>query len=100
MYYGMRAAVIFSLFLVLLAAAVPVGGPMAIDPLPQSAAQGREAKRVGEIVVTMPDGIFCRHLSFDNTTAELAEGAVEPCHPQERARAALGFAWGARQGSI
>ncbi len=94
-----RATVVFLLFLVLLAAALLVGGRAVIDPLLQLAAQGREAKRAGEIVYTMPDGTFCRRLSFDNTTAELREGAVEQC-PNDlvkgRARAAMGFAWGGR----
>ena len=27
----------------------------------------------------MPDGIFCRHMSFDNVTAEMTEGAIERC---------------------
>lgn len=94
-----RATVVISLFLVLLAAALLVGGRAVIDPLLQLAAQGREAKRAGEIVYTLPDGTFCRHLSFDNATAELTEGAVEQC-PSDlvkgRARAAMGFAWGGR----
>lgn len=94
-----RIAVVLSLFLVLLAAALLVGGRAVIDPLLQAAADAREAKRVGQIVYTMPDGTFCRHLSFDNTTGELTEGAIETCgHNQliERARATIGFAWGAR----
>jgi len=26
----------------------------------------------------MPDGIFCRHVSFDNVTAEISEGGITP----------------------
>jgi hypothetical protein len=47
----------------------------------------------------MPDGAFCRHLSFDNKTAELTEGAVEHCariDPGQAARPTNGFTWGAR----
>jgi len=95
-----RLAVVLSLFLLLLAAAFLVGGHAAIDPLLQSAAT-REAKRIGDVVVSMPDGTFCRHLSFDNRTADLIEGAVEQCPGnlvKKRAHPAAtsGFAWGAR----
>jgi hypothetical protein len=94
-----RIAVVLSLFLLLLAAALLVGGRGVIDLLLRAAADEREAKRLGEIVYTMADGAFCRHLSFDNTTGELTEGAIEQCAhnlSKERTRAAIGFAWGAR----
>lgn len=98
-----RVAVVLTLFLVLLAAALLVGGRAFIDPLLQAAADAREANRVGDVVYTMPDGTFCRHLSFDNTTAELTGGTVERCAPDRsieqstgRARATMGFAWGSR----
>lgn len=98
-----HAAVVFSLFLVLLAAALLIGGHAVIDPMLQTAADERGAKRVGEIVYAMPDGTFCRHLLFDNTTGELIERSVQQCahdHLQDRVpdrvRAAIGFAWGGR----
>ena len=90
-------AIVFSLFLALLATALLVGGRVVIDPLLQAAAAARETNRVGEIVYTMPDGIFCRHLSFDNVTADLTEGAVEKCGSNvapRRASPPAGFAWG------
>ncbi len=76
-----------------------VGGHFAIDPLLQSAAAAREARRVGDIVYSMPDGGYCRHLAFDNATAEISERTVEPCAKSvgaAQARATNGFAWGAR----
>ena len=94
-----RLVIVFSLFLALLAAALLVGGRAVIDPLLQRAATKREAYRVGEIVLTMPDGKFYRHLSFDNKTAELSEGVIKQCppdHPPDRAAAMSGFSWGAR----
>jgi len=90
-------AIVFSLFLALIAAALLAGGHVVIDPLLRSAAIEREAGHVGAIVYTMPDGIFCRHLSFDNATAELTEGAVEKCPnglADGPARAMKSFAWG------
>ncbi len=92
-----RIAVVLSLFLVLLVTALLVGGRAIIDPLLQAAADAREAKRTGEIVYTLPDGAFCRHLSFDNATAELTEGTIERCaHDLSRGqtRPMMGFAWG------
>jgi hypothetical protein len=92
-----RVAVVLSLFLVLVAAALLVGGRVVIDPMLRAAAQARGTSRIGAIVYTMPDGIFCRHLSFDNVTAELTEGAVEKCAGDlitERTSRASNFAWG------
>ena len=91
-----RLAVVLSLFLVLLIAALLAGGRAVIDPLLQAAADARETKRAGEIVYTLPDGTFCRHLSFDNTTAELTEGTIERCAhdlSRDHPRAMMGFAW-------
>lgn len=96
---SVSVAIAFSLFLALLVSAVLVGGRAVIDPLLSSAAAIREANRVADIVYSMPDGVFCRHLSFDNATAELAEGALEPCPSGAqgtRPRAAKSFAWRAR----
>jgi len=94
-----RVAVVVSLFLELLATALLVGGPAVIQPLLQSAMAARDTKQVGQIIYSMPDRTLCRHLSFDNETAELTEGAVAQC-PQDlakgRGRAEGNFAWGAR----
>ena len=62
-------AIASSLFLALIAAALLVGGHAAIGPLLRSAIAARDAKETGDVVYTMPDGIFCRHMSFDNVTA-------------------------------
>jgi hypothetical protein len=76
---SLRAIIASSAFLVMFASTTLVGGHAAIDPLLRSLAKAREAKNTGDIVYPMPDGQFCRHLSFDNTTAELAESTVGPC---------------------
>jgi hypothetical protein len=92
-----RVIIVSSLFLTVIAATLMMGGHAAIDPLLQSAMAAREPKGTGDIVMTMPDGIFCRHLSFDNVTAEINEGAIERC-PDDIARNRApsnnrGFAW-------
>jgi hypothetical protein len=93
-----RVAIVLSLFLVLLAAALLVGGRAIIDPMLKAAADRREAHRMGDIVFTMPDGAFCRHLRFDNKTAELSEGTIQRCGYDRTAEPAsdkkgFGFVW-------
>ncbi len=91
-----RVVIVSTLFLVLFTAALLIGGHAAIDPILQSAVDARETKGTGDIVVTMPDGIFCRHLSFDNVTAEIVEGGIERCTDDiagNRSRTGRGFAW-------
>jgi hypothetical protein len=74
-----RAGIVCALFLVLIAAALLIGGQAAIDPLLRSAIAARETKALGDVFYAMPDGVYCRHMSFDNATAEVIEGALEPC---------------------
>jgi hypothetical protein len=76
---GTHAVIVFSLFLVLFAATLLIGGHAAIDPLLQSAAEARDSRTSGDIVYTMPDGVFCRHLSYDNVTGEQTGGSIRPC---------------------
>jgi hypothetical protein len=97
-----RVIIVASLFLTLIAATLMIGGRAAIDPLLQSAMAAREPKGSGDVVVKMPDGIFCRHMSFDNVTAAINEGAIERCpddiasyRPHSNSSSNRGFAWGA-----
>jgi hypothetical protein len=98
---SLRAIIASSAFLAMFASTTLVGGHAAIDPLLRSMAKAREAKNTGDIVYPMPDGQFCRHLSFDNTTAELAESTVGPCPNsvirnalRDRFHSARSFNWG------
>jgi hypothetical protein len=91
-----RVVIVSSLFLVLSTAALLIGGHAAIDPILQSAVDARETKGTGDVVVTLPDGIFCRHMSFDNVTPEIVEGGIERCTKDiagNRPRTDRGFAW-------
>ena len=90
-----RVVIVSSLFLVLFTPALLIGGHAAIDPILQAAVDARD-KGPGDVVVTMPDGIFCRHMSFDNVTAEIVEGGIERCTKDivgNRQRPSRGFAW-------
>jgi hypothetical protein len=96
-----RLAIVLSLFLAFLASALLIGGRNFIDPLLQATAQAQAVNRAGSIVVTMPGGTLCRHLSFDNKTAELSDSGVGRCsqtalQSSEPGRAMNGFAWGGR----
>jgi hypothetical protein len=75
---SVRVAIVPALFVALLAAALRVGHAMT-DPVLRTAFAARDGQRVAEVVYSIPDGSFCRRLSFDNETAALSEGAVEPC---------------------
>jgi hypothetical protein len=92
-----RAIVVASLFLLLVGATMLVGAHAAIGPMLQSAADARATRQAGAVVYTMPDGVFCRQISFDNTTAEVKEGAMHPCRDKIQrigGRPKREFAWG------
>ena len=87
-----------SLLFVLFAAAVMFGGHAAIAPLMRRAVTARAADGKGDIVYAMPDGVFCRHMSFDNATGAVIEGAIAPCTDHSAAgggQLTTQFKWGA-----
>lgn len=93
-----RAVIVASLFLVPLATSLLLGGHAAIEPLLQMAIAARDVRSFGDVVMAMPDGKFCRHMSFDNVTAEVLEGPIERCpdnvaHEMFRSRQAHYFKW-------
>lgn len=87
-----------SLLFVLVASAIMFGGHAAMAPLFRRAVTERDVNSTGDIVYTMPDGVFCRHLSFDNATGEITEGAVEQCADRMGGDrlSSTKFRWGAR----
>jgi len=93
-----RAVIVSSLFLILFTGALLFGGHAAINPLLRLATTAGETRSVSDVLLPMRDGRFCRHLSFDNTTAAIAEGTVEPCPDSitrgEFRSAGRGFSWG------
>jgi hypothetical protein len=92
-----RVAIACSLFLVFFGGTLLVGGRAAIGPLLRGADTPREANGVGDVVYAMPDGMFCRHVSFDNATATIGEGTMERCPGdivRGRRNSAAAFAWG------
>jgi hypothetical protein len=95
---SLRAIIVSSLFLILFTGALLFGGHAAINPLLRLATTAGETRSVGDVLLPERDGRFCRHLSFDNNTATIAEGTVEPC-PDNIAKGEFhsfghGFSWG------
>jgi hypothetical protein len=91
-----RTAIVLSLFGLFVTGALVLGGRAAIDPILQATGDGREARREGQIILTMPDGIYCRHVAFDNTTGAFSDRAIEQCTSdisKPRTRESIGFAW-------
>jgi hypothetical protein len=88
---SVRVAIVLTLFVALLAAALRVGHAMT-DPVLRTAFAARDSERIGEVVYSLPDGSFCRRLSFDNETSALSEGAVEPC-PANRPKVGVRGDW-------
>jgi hypothetical protein len=87
-----------SLLFILFASALMVGGHAAIGPLLFKRTAASDANSRGDIVYAMPDGVFCRHMSFDNATGEIHDGAVERCGERpDRADSVTStkFKWGA-----
>jgi hypothetical protein len=94
-----RAVIVSSLFLAFIAAALLIGGHAVLDPQLPSSVATRQGKLLGDVFYTMPDGVYCRHMSFDNATAEVVEGAIEPCASdgaRERSGSINGFTWDTR----
>jgi hypothetical protein len=98
-----RAVIASSFFILLLAATLLIGGHAAIDPFLHPASDANDPRADGDVVVTMPDGKFCRHMSFNNATASMVEGTIEPCRTDISRDFGVpavaphgGFAWGTR----
>ncbi len=88
--------IISTLLFVLFASALTVGGHAVISPFVRATVAARNARDSGEVVFTMPDGLFCRHMSFDNLTGEVRGGEIARCaHPVAGSGAANSrFQWG------
>jgi hypothetical protein len=93
-----RAVMVSSLFFILLATSFLFGGHAAIDPLLRSVIAARDGAATGDFVSAMPDGKFCRRMSFDNATSEIIEGSIERCPDNmvetSSRNTGRGFAWG------
>jgi hypothetical protein len=88
-----------SLLFVLFASALMVGGHAIISPLLRAPAVTGNTNNRGDIVYTMPDGAFCQHMTFDNTTGRITTGSVDHCDSGfggGGGSLSPGFKWGSR----
>jgi hypothetical protein len=94
---NIHVVIVSSVFMVLFAATLLVGGHAAIDPLLDSATkEPRDPRSAADVVYTMPDGVFCRHVSYDNVTGEQTGESLERCEKdiaREAARPGRHFTW-------
>lgn len=91
-----------SLLFVLFASALMVGGHAIITPLLREPAVAGDTNDRGDIVYTMPDGTFCQHMTFDNTTGRITSGGIDRCNSGLDGGGggtggfSTGFKWGSR----
>lgn len=87
-----------SIFFVLLAATIMFGGHAAIGPLLKRAVGTPSPTASGDLVFAMPDGMFCRHMSYDNATGNLVEEGIVRCPERPGGKKSFEspeFKWGA-----
>ena len=95
---SLRAVIAASFFVVLLVGTILIGGHAAVDPVLRMAINARDNTGKADILYSMPDQNYCRHMSFDNATNEMIEGDVERCPDDlinQHTHSTQGFAWGA-----
>lgn len=95
---SLRAIIASAFFVVLIVGTILIGGHAAVDPILRMAAAARDNTGRADILYSMPDENYCRHMSFDNATNEMVEGDVERCPDdliKQRTHSTQGFAWGA-----
>ena len=88
-----------SLLFVLVISALLVGRHGVIGPLLSHGNSAAEGNSIGDIVYAMPDGVFCRHMSFDNVTGVVRESGMERCTELSRRpdpSTSTAFKWNAR----
>jgi hypothetical protein len=68
-----------SLLFVLVISALLVGHNAVFGPFLNRETSAADRNSIGDIVYTMPDGVFCRHMSFDNVTGAVRESGMERC---------------------
>ena len=92
-----RVSVVAFFFVVVLGANLFVGAALMLKVLHTEAGETAGSMRFGRITFPMLDGVFCRHVLFDNTTAEAKEDKVSRCDDdriRERPGHTTSFNWG------
>lgn len=96
-----RVFIVTTFFAVVISANVLVGAVVLVGSLrAQSETQPLPANlKTARVTRPMLDGIFCRHMVFDNKTAATVEDKIERCDGEDRKRKTVvkpQFSWGGR----
>jgi len=94
-----RVSVVTIFFVVVLGANLFVGAVLMVKALRTQADETAAATRIGRVTYPMLDGVFCRHVLFDNKTVQTKEDKVSRCDEDRAVRPArhtTTFNWGAR----
>jgi hypothetical protein len=91
-----RVIIVSAFFAVVLGANLLIGGVLMVKAFHKEGSQTAEALRIGRVTYPMLDGVFCRHVLFDNTTVQMKEDKVSRCDDRaSRSRhSRTTFSWG------
>jgi hypothetical protein len=94
-----RVSLVTIFFVVVLGGNLFVGAVLMLKAFRAQAGETAASTAFGRVTYPMLDGVFCRHVLFDNATAQAKEDKVSRCD-EDRARERLGrsttFNWGGR----
>ena len=93
-----RVSVVTIFFIVVLGANLFVGATLMVKAM-RARTEEAEAARIGRVTYPMLDGVFCRHVLFDNKTVQTKEDKVSRCDEDRAAKPArhtTTFNWGGR----
>ena len=92
-----RASAVTLFFVVVLGGNLFVGAVLMLKAVRTQAGETATPVRFGRLTYPMLAGVFCRHIVFDNATAQAKEDKVSRCD-EDRARArpdrTTSFNWG------
>ena len=91
-----RVIIVSAFFAVVLGANLLIGGVLMVKAFHTEKNQTAEALRIGRVTFPMLDGVFCRHVLFDNKTVQMKEDKVSRCNnraTQSRSSRTT-FSWG------
>jgi hypothetical protein len=93
-----RVIVVSAFFTVVLGANAFIGVAVLVKAAGTNEAQTAAALRIGRVTFPMLDGVFCRHVLFDNNTAQTKEDKVSRCDDRDSRsrRRTSTFNWGGR----
>jgi len=91
-----RASIVSAFFTAVLIANLFVGAVVIVGKFRKEA--DTTSAKIGRAIIPTLDGVFCRHVLFDNRTSETKEDKISRCDDRDNARASrrskTTFSWG------